>query len=190
MTLLGLEEYSGSLQSNVVNEDIAPFEVIDDVDGTGLTLLDGDESDPRLGIVLGPESAEWIHEHDRDTDAEEYKSADNDRAPYVPHTDGAVVRCLTIPETTDGQTSSPSIGEGNIVGVPDTTVTDGATGMSGRIVEEGYSNDENNDSTSTTFNRSNGNFIPIGRAAKQSHNNDVTGFEEQVRVRLEKDLMD
>lgn len=163
-----VEQMDGSTGSNYATENVEPHEIVTDTIGTGVELADGDEAYEDFKIALGPKHAPWIHEDDSDTSNLEYDGSDatlenNDRVPYAPLRDGMVVYCLTVTETNSGVTSSPSIDEHDIVGVPDTTNAD-APSDPGRIVQEGYSNDENDDASSTTFNRSNNNFIAIGRA--------------------------
>lgn len=176
-----VEQADRAPESNVVAEDIAPHELVIDNVGTGLELVDGDESDWD-GIAMQPKSGEWIHEHDEDTSALEYDASDNDRASYGGREDGAIIRPLTILDSTNGE-SAPSISEGDVVGVPDSTVGDGETEWAGRIVQEGYSNG------TTTFNRTNTNFVPIGKAMAQGPlDGTIDSFDDEVRVQVRVDL--
>lgn len=185
MTVEAIEKAdNGTRNSNVATEAVGPHEIVEDANG----VVRADGSGGWDGVALSFESAPWIHEHDEATGGLVYQSSQNDRVPYGGDEDGAVIRPLTIEETTNGVTSTPDIGEDSVVGVPDTTTNDGPDSP-GRVVEEGYSNDENDDSTTTTFDRSNDNFVAIGRALPQGGGQlDVSGYGEQIRVRVDKSL--
>lgn len=176
----------GTQGSNYAAEEVYPHEIVTDTPGTGVELLDGDESSWD-GIARAFNSAQWIHEHDEDTSNLSYDGSsgtlpENDRVPYGGYEDGAVIRPLTISDSGNGE-SAPDISEGDVVGVADTTVGDGETDWAGRVVQEGYSNG------ATTFNRSNDNFVVIGEAPPQGVGQlSVTSFDEQIRVRVDKSL--
>ncbi len=112
---------------------------------------------------------------------ETYLASENDTVNIGGNDDGDRIYIKTIKETNSGVTNKPSIDHNTIVGVSDTSDNDAPT-SAGRIVEEGYTNDENDDGSSTTFNRSNNNFLPVGRA----YRDDGDGFDKIVRVEVRK----
>ena len=145
--------------------------------------VNADAQDNRLdAVVTKPRSAPHIAFDEDDEDPTRTYEADGRRAPALPLADGDVIKALTITETTDGVTTSPDISEGNVVGVVDTSNAD-APDNAGRLVEEGYSNDENDDAAATTFSRANGNFLALGVAERDSESK----FDAAVRVRVNRE---
>lgn len=176
-----LESADRPSQSGVANEQITPGELVVD-DGTGVnafTFSDGDYG----GLALY--DPEWLSAEDEDAIANGYY-ATGDRVRYHPSEDAAVAKVRTIAD--DGDDAAPSISHGTIVGVCDDSDTNAPDSAAGRIVEEGYAQDDTDDGTAngTTFSRANNNFLAVGRAyrpAKQAGDT-VTAFDEPVRVVL------
>lgn len=180
-----VESMDGYAGSNVAAEDVAPHEIVTDTVGTGVELADGDEASWD-GIAMAFNHAEWIHDHDEDTDPLVYQASENDRVPYGGYEDVAVIRPLTIDDDT---VAAPSIQEGDVVGVPDTTSTD-APASPGRVVEDGYTADADGDGAATTFSVANGNLLPVGRALPQGLGQlNVTDYDAQIRVQVDKSLL-
>lgn len=174
----------------------------------GAELADAGDHSHVGGIALNLEAGDNIadHEYDYATGIDQfvYKPAVNkdsddmfpnkdDRPPVRGRIDGSGVCPRTTVESTAGTTAAPNIAEHAVVGVVDTSAAD-APAAAGMIVEEGYVNNENGDTTSTTFSRSNGNFIPLGRAVAPVDNNKgdgafpVTTFDTRVWVERDKSL--
>lgn len=184
-----VEQADRSPQSGLANEDIYAGELVHD-GGTGvdvLTFADGTENVGLARFDAQAMSGEW----EEDIVEEKYVASDEDRnrVQYQPQEDAAIVQIRTINETTDGVTTAPSIGHRDVVGIVDETDADAPT-SAGRIVEEGYTNDENDDTTTTTYNRSNGNFKAVGVAYRpaQRAGESVTAYDDPVRVILFSEL--
>ncbi|WP_226041178.1 hypothetical protein [Natrinema sp. DC36] len=181
-----IESADRASQSGVANEEIAPGTLVTD-EGAGVTrfaFADGEYT----GLALyDPEYLSaynnTVVQHGSTTFDETYDV--DDRVRYHPSEDSAVVKIRTIEEATAGITASPNIGHGDIVGIVDESDADAPT-STGRIVEEGYTNDENDDAASTTFSRANGNFLAIGRAYRpgKQNNENVTDYDGVVRTVL------
>lgn len=178
-----VEEADRSSESGVADESIDAGTLVYN-DGAGVDLVtfaDGEYT----GLTLY--DPEYLSAEDEDaTSFGTYESGD--RVRYHPREGGARVRIHTIEETADGVTSAPSIDHMDVVGIVDETDGDAPTSK-GKIVEEGYTNDENGDSTTTTFNRSNNNFLAVGYALRPGNDDSaVTDFNKPVRVRLFSDV--
>ena len=146
-------------------------------------FVNADAQDNRLDyLVTKPMSEHHIVEDEDDALTDQTYESESLRVPALPLSDGDIVKAMTIEETTDGVTSSPDISAGDIVGVTDTSDADSPS-SSGRVVEEGYANDENDDATDTTFNRSNGNFLALGTALRDSESD----FDSAVRVQVNRE---
>lgn len=183
-----VEQADRSPQSGVANEDIYAGELTYD-GGNGVDVLTFAEADGdgHAGLARYDGQA-FAREYEDEVREDKYVAGDpqRERVQYQPFEDSAVVRIRTIEETTDGVTVAPSIGHRNVVGIVDETDGD-APSSPGRIVEEGYSNDENDDTTSTTFNRSNSNFKAVGVAYRPERHDAAVedpAFDEPVRVIL------
>jgi hypothetical protein len=151
-------------------------------DSNGM-FVNADAQDNRLDyLVTKPMSEHHIVEDVDDPLTDQVYEANSLRVPALPLVDGDIVKAMTIEETTDGVTSSPNIQAGDIVGVTDTSDAD-SPDSAGRLVEEGYSNDENDDATATTFSRANGNFLALGEALRDSE----TDFDKPVRVQVNRE---
>lgn len=173
-----VESADRASQSGIANEQITPGTLVRD-DGSGVNLLsfaDGDYT----GLALY--DPEYLAAEDEDAVASEFYKADQ-RVKYHPSEDAAVVKVRTVED--DGG-PAPSVSHGNIVGVVDESDADAPSGVKGRLVEEGYSADVSGDGTSTTFNRSNDNFLAVGRAYRPGRQNgdSVTDYDAPVRVVL------
>jgi hypothetical protein len=174
-----VEQVDRSPQSGVANESIYAGELVHD-DGDGVDVLafaDGTENVGLARYDAEAMAAEW----EEDVVEEVYDTGQ--RVQYQPLEDSAILRVRTIEETTDGVTAAPSISHRDVVGIVDETDAD-APSSAGRVVEEGYVNDENNDTTDTTFNRSNSNFKAVGVAYRpgQRAGNAEDRYDHPVRV--------
>lgn len=170
-------------QSRLASEDIHVGTLVNENGSDAYELTDDSKHSTVEALATAPRRGDYIAKEDDKTTTFKYLSSENDRVPGLPLADRDVVKVRTVLETNSGVTSAPSISDGDVVGVVDTSDANAPT-SAGRIVEEGYTNDENDDSTSTTFNRSNSNFIPLGKA----YRDESTSFDEPVRVRVERDL--
>lgn len=184
-----VEQADRSPQSGVVDEVITAGELISDA-GSGVSKLTFADSGEHAGLARYDATA-FARDYDDDIRQPQYDPNDpqRERAQYQPFEDSAVVKIRTIEETTAGVTTAPSIGHKDVVGIVDETDAD-APSSAGRIVEEGYTNDENNDAATTTYNRSNSNFKAVGvayRPAKQAGDS-VTTYDTPTRVVLFSEL--
>lgn len=167
--------------------------VVAEGDGT-VSLADAATHDRFDGVAASPRRAEYIADeiddpsdftYEVDTSGDRYGGLTEDGPHLVPYGGGAdddLIKVRTILETTDGVTTAPSISDQDVVGFVDTSDADAPT-SAGRIVEEGYTNDENDDAASTTFNESNGNFVAIGRAYKPKEG-EGDDYDDIVRVEV------
>jgi len=174
-----VEQADRSPQSGVANESIYAGELVHD-DGDGVDVLafaDGTENVGLARYDAEAMAAEW----EEDIVEEVYDAGE--RVQYQPLEDSAILRVRTIEETTDGVTAAPSISHRDVVGIVDEADAD-APASAGRVVEEGYVNDENDDTTTTTFNRSNSNFKAVGVAYRpgQRAGNAEDRYDHPVRV--------
>lgn len=135
-----------------------------------------------LGVAMKPRTGEFIAKEDDETTDFHYKSSEDDRASFGGDADRDVIKVRSA-EDTGGNEAAPSISDGDVVGVIDTSAgTLTSTGeYKGRVVEEGYTDGE---STPVTYNRSNGNFFAIGLA----HRDGVSTHDHPVRIEVRKDL--
>jgi len=183
-----VEQADRSPQSGVANEDIYAGELVhDDGDGVDVLTFAAADGDGHAGLARYDGQA-FAREYEDEVREDKYVAGDpqRERVQYQPFEDSAVVKVRTIEETTGGVTTAPSIGHRDVVGIVDETDGD-APDSPGRIVEEGYSNDENDDTTSTTFNRGNDNFKAVGVAYRPGRNDAAVAdpaFDEPVRVVL------
>lgn len=172
--------------------------VVAESDGT-VSLADASTHSGFSGVAAAPRRAEYIAEDEderainftykTDTTGDRYSGLSENGPHLVPYggsEDDALIKVRTIEETTDGVTTAPSIADQSIVGFVDTSVGD-APDSAGRLVEEGYTNDENDDTTDTTFNQSNDNFVAIGRAYKPK-DGEGGKFDGIVRVEVDNSL--
>lgn len=184
-----VEQADRSPLSGVANEDIYAGELINDA-GSGVNLLEFADVNDTFGLARYDGFA-FAREHEDEVREDKYVASNEqrNRVQYQPNESDARVYIRTINETTTGVTSAPNIGHRDVVGIVDETDADAPT-SEGRIVEEGYTNDENDDAVTTTYNRSNGNFKAVGRAYRPEDplGNAVTGFDRLVRVELFEEL--
>lgn len=187
-----------NLLSEYVSANTRPGEVIYLDPANGGLARPALGSDPRVdGIAAAPRSEAWTAWDDDDFRADYadfvYKPQANysettadpatDPMPFGDYTDGAKARLWTPND--QGDTTlfpAPNIGRWDVVGVPDITEYEG------RIVEEGYTADPDNDGVNTTYSRANGNFVPVGLAIAAADNVPQTNFESLVHVVARKDL--
>lgn len=168
-----IESKDRPAQSGIANEAIKAGTLVHD-EGAGVdlaTFADGDFS----GVA--EYSEEFLSAEDEDAIADESYEA-GDRVIYGGAEDAAVIKARTIAD--NGTDPAPSISHGDVVGIVDDTAVAGSGGeYQGRIVEEGYA-----DSTPTTFDRSSGNLIAVGRAYRPGKQNGdtVTDYDEPVRI--------
>lgn len=173
-----LEQGDRSSQSGIANESLAPGTFVAD-DGAGVSkfaFADGDFD----GLALY--DPEYLSAEDEDAVASGSYETD-DRVRYHPSEDAAIVKARTID---DDSVAAPSISHGDIVGVVDDSDANAPGTPQGRIVEEGYTADADGDGTSTTFDRSTGNFLAVGRAYRvgQQNGDSVGDYDAPVRVVL------
>lgn len=184
-----VEQADRSPQSGIANEDIYAGELIHD-DGDGVDVLAFADSNENVGLArydAQAMAAEW----EEDIVEEKYVAAEDQRkrVQYQPMEDSAIVRIRTVNETSAGITAAPSISHRDVVGIVDEGDADAPTSP-GRIVEEGYVNDENDDATTTTYNRANNNFKAVGVAYRpgQQAGQAETRYDHPVRVILFSEL--
>lgn len=171
-----------SYKSGVANEDIDVGELVFNLDTGGVRRADG--SDARIdGVAVFPKTGDAISEDEDDATYGVYVASEDDRVAYGANTQSDRFNALTIEDGGQGN-SAPSIEHGTVVGLVDPTNADAPDGVKGRVVEEGYSADIDGDGAATTFNRSNGNFLPLGLAYKDS----ATSFDTLVEVERRTDL--
>lgn len=143
-----------SLKSALATEKI-PLGAAVVVDNDGARLATS--SDPRFdGVADNPQNADWIaDEWDEETDyaynptGNEYSATGADRVAYGGNEDAALIRVLSASDDV-------SANHNTVMGVGPTA---------GKVVEEGYTT-TGSDGSTTTYNRENGNFLPIGRVYK------------------------
>lgn len=181
--------------SGLATEDIPPGDLVT-VTASGAELADANDHDRIDGIALNLEAGDHIARHPLDYEADVddfvYQPAGNkdshdllpnedDRVPVGGRFDGAAVYPRTVADTS-GSLTAPSINYGDVVGVVDTSVGD-APNDPGAVVEEGYTNG------ATTFNRSNGNFLPLGRARgiEGGSSYPVTSFDTVLAMQVIRD---
>lgn len=179
-----VESQDRAYRSYIVNSDMVPGELGANDGSGGAVPFDAashTEAD-FLGVAEAHRSGDQIALDMDSTEAIEFVAANNDRASFGGDADRDVIKVRTA-EDTGGNEAAPSISDGTVVGVIDTsagtlTSTDE---YKGRVVEEGYTDGEG---TPVTYNRTNGNFYAVGIA----YRDDASGFDEPVRVEVRKDL--
>lgn len=170
-----IESADRPYQSGVANSDVQAGQLV--YDGTNGVEPFAYADAPDLDGVAVYEP-EYLAAEDEDAISNEvYSASDGDRVPYGGNADGDVIKVRTIGST--GGPSAPSISHGDVLGVVDSGDANAPADADGRVVAEGYSNG------GTTFNRSNNNFVAVGRAIRPNKQNDqgaVTAFDEPVRL--------
>lgn len=177
-----VEQSDRSYKSGVAQEDIDAGELVT-LRSDGAYRTDQSADGHFDGVADFVERGDAIVHDIDDTGGFTYKSADDDRVPIGGYDDGAYIKVRTIED--NGTDGAPSISHGDVVGVVDATAVSGTGAeFQGRIVEEGYA-----DAVPTTFNRSNTNFLAVGRAyIPQEEGSAVTSFDVPVRVIVDKSL--
>lgn len=175
-----IDQSDRSARSGVAAEAVVAGELVFDNAGSvrRVEFADGDYD----GLALY--DPEFMAAEDEDAIANDAVEV-GDLVRYAPKESAARLYIRTLEESTAGVTTAPSVGHEDVVGFVDTSDTN-APDAEGRLVEEGYTNDEDDDATSTTFSRANNNFIAVGEAyrpAKQSGDS-VTDFDVPIRVEL------
>jgi hypothetical protein len=171
-------------RSRLAAEDITVGSLVAENGSDQFQLADA-QNDNRISYVAdknrrGDQIA--FDEDDTLTFPQTYSAADNNRVIAQQLADGDVIKTRTALDG-GGNESAPSISDGDVVGVIDSsagTLSD-ASAYHGRVVEEGYTDGEG---TPTTYNRSNGNFVPLGVADKDS----ASSYDEVIRVMVQRDL--
>lgn len=168
--------------SRVAAEDVYVGELVSEDGSDGFVRADAQNDSHLRYLATKPHTADYIAEDEDATSAFTYASADNDRVPALPLSDADIIKTRT-PEDTGGNESAASISDGDVVGVIDTSAgtLSSTDEYKGRVVQEGYTDGE---STPTTYNRSNGNFVALGTALKS----EATDWDDVVRVQVEGDL--
>lgn len=179
-----IESADRPYKSAIVSSDVRTGEIGADDGSDGAEPFDFNNHDEAtlLGVATQPRRGDYIAAEDDETTDFTYKAAEDDRASFGGDADRDVIKVRTA-EDTGGNEAAPSISDGDVVGIIDTsagTLTSAAE-YQGRIVEEGYTDGEG---SPTTYNRTNTNFFAIGVA----HRDSSTSFDEPVRVEVRKDL--
>lgn len=169
---LYIDQSDRSQRSGVASEAVKAGELVFDDAGSvrRVQFADGDYD----GLAVY--DPEFMAAEDEDAIADDEVES-GDLVRYAPKESAARLLIRTHP---DDAASAPSVGHEDVVGFVDESAGDAPSNAEGRIVEEGYSNG------TTTFNRSNNNFIAIGEAyrpAKQSGDS-VTEYDTPLRVEL------
>lgn len=171
--------------SRLAAEDIHVGTLINENGSDKFERTDGADESRIDYLATKPRRADFIADDEDATLSDfTYKSADNDRVPALPLVDGDLVKVRTAKDT-GGNESAPSINDGDVVGLIDTSsgTLSSTTEYEGRVVQEGYTDGE---STPTTYNRSNNNFVALGVAERD----EATSFDVPVRVRVQRDNLD
>lgn len=134
------------------------------------------------GVADDPLTGDQIAADEDDTGGFTYLASEDDRVNFGGDADADVIKLRTA-EDTGGNEPTPSISDGDVVGFIDTSAgtLSSTAEFHGRIVEEGY---EDGESTPTTYNRSNSNFVAIGTA----YRDDGQAYDTPVRIEVNKDL--
>lgn len=171
MTFQYVESRDRSLRSGNAAEEIRPGNLIrKESDG----VYNATNTDGADGVAVGLGAAAWAAEDDEDFRTSPtgdalanftYQPAANksdedydDTVPYADLVEDGQRLKLRLPEQDAIASTAPNVTGEAVVGVIDE--------YPGRLVEEGYTADFTDDSTANavTYNRSNGNFTPIGKA--------------------------
>lgn len=202
-------------QGGFAAEDIPAGTAVVVADGE-VTLFDAATDEVFSGVADTPRRGEYIASYDHESGTYTYLANitdDYDRDNHAPlgfqgydgvgdtrdahlvpvggGDDGDLIKLRTI---TDTNATAPSISDGTVVGVVDSTDADAPDNAAGYIVEEGYSYDGDGDTTPTTFSRANDNFVAIGKAYKPedmvapSDDGTITEYDFPVRIKVNKGL--
>lgn len=176
-----IESADRPYESLVAAEDIHTGELVGENGSDKFRRADAQNENRLSFMATRPHTGDWIADDEDATSNDLYESADDDRVPALPLVDGDVIKVWT-PEDTGGNESAPSAGHGDLVGVIDTSAgtLSSTDEYKGRVVQEGYTDGE---STPVTYNRSNSNFIALGRVYKDS----TSSFDDILRVRVNRE---
>lgn len=126
------------------------------------------------GVADQPHTGEQIAEREDQDDSnwDVYEADEEERVVYGGDEDGARIKVRTADDNdTD---PAPDIADADVVGI-----ADNGDEYHGRLVEEGYEDDGG-----TTYERGEGNFLPVGKVYRDS----ADGFDDVVRVEVRRDL--
>lgn len=168
--------------SRLASEDIDVGTLVAENGSDQYRAANGQNDSVLSYLATEPQTAEHIADDEDDVVGPygTYLASENDRVPSLPLVDGDLVKVRTAKDA-GGNESAPSISDGDVVGVIDTsagTLTS-SDEYQGRIVQEGYDDGE---STATTYNRSNSNFVPLGTVERD----EGSSFDTPVRVRVKR----
>lgn len=180
-----IESYDRPPESAVVAEDLYAGEGLVVNSNGKAEQFDGSTHSfgEFVGVADNPFTGDQIREHEEDDEElEKFDVADDDRVTYGGDADRDRIRIRTAGDT-GGNEPTPDVSHGDVVGFVDTSAgtLSSTTEYEGRIVEEGYDDGE---STPTTYNRTNDNFIALGVAYRDGAN----AHDDAVRVEVRTDL--
>lgn len=169
-------------QSRIAGSDVAPGEAVAPTGSNTVRPFDGsqDTLGEFLGVADNPLTGDQIAVDDDDSSPPLYEAAEDDRVIYNGDADGDLIKIRTA-EDTGGNEPVPAITDGTVVGFVDTSAgsLSSTSEYHGRLVEEGYT-----DGDATTYNRANGNFIPVGVA----YRDEGEQYDTPVRIEVNRDL--
>lgn len=171
-------------QSRIAGSDVVPGEAVAPTGSNTVRPFDGsqDTLGEFLGVADNPLTGDQIAVDEDDTTEPLFEAAEDDRVIYNGDADGDLIKLRTAGDT-GGNEAAPAISDNTVVGFVDTSagVLSSTSEFHGRIVEEGYTDGE---ATPVTYNRSNGNFIPVGIA----YRDEGAQFDTPVRIEVNRDL--
>lgn len=172
--------------SRIAAEDIHVGTLVNENGSDQFELTDGADESTFEYLATAPRRGDYVAKEPDETTTFEYLSSENDRVPALPLADRDVVKIRTATDT-GGNESAPTITDGDVVGLIDTSAgtLSSTADYAGRIVEEGYTDGE---STAVTYNRSNNNFIPVGVAYRSETADFSDGWDVPIRVEIRRDL--
>jgi len=168
-----------SLDSEVADEPIKAGDPVVRKTGGGLRTLDPSSDTEVEYIAAYDRFGDHVQRYETDFTSygDLYTYEAGDRVPLIPIVDKDVVRSLSVEDTS---VAEPTFSANEIVGF--ISATNGP-----RLVVEGYTADFDGDGTTTTYNESNDNFVPLGevdiRAPKKTQR---SGYGEYIPARVDK----
>lgn len=183
-TLLHIDEHLHSLNTDYADTSASTSNIYEGDfvvrSGDTVVLADPASHSEWDGIVPNLDRGDHLAEHDEDYTEPQYEGdgtfGGSDRVRYAPQEKVSVVHGWT---PHDDAAPAPNISREDTVGI---ILMDGSSFGSARpvLVEKGYTADPDGDGSDTTYNESNGNFIPVGDAeAKQTDNDGLVGVQVQ-----------
>jgi len=168
--------------SSIAAEDIHVGTLVHEDGSEDYELLNKSDHDEFDALATAPRRGDYIADEEDESSDFTYSSSDDDRVPALPLADRDIVKARTAKDA-GGNEAKPSISNGDVVGVIDTSAgtLSSTSEYEGRVVEEGYTDGEG---TPTTYNRSNGNFLPIGKALRD----DAREYDVPVRIQVDRGL--